>query len=177
MAIWTTSFFLPVGEMIVGATDAGICLFDYRYRKNLPAIQQRISTGLNTTFQEGVHPLFGQLKSEMDEYFNGHRQQFDLPLLLLGSSFQKKVWGSLLGIPFGQTRSYLQQARSLGDTQAVRAIASANGANGLAILIPCHRVLGADGSLTGYAGGLTAKRKLLQHEQTVLGQAQQATLF
>lgn len=168
---------MPIGDMIVGATDAGICLFDFRYRKNLSAIQSRITTGLNASFEEGIHPLFSVLKSEMDEYFAGKRQNFDLPLLQVGSEFQKKVWQSLLQIPFGHTRSYLQQARNLGNEKAIRAIASANGANALAILIPCHRVLGADGSLTGYAGGLVAKRRLLQLEKNVLGMTQQAALF
>lgn len=177
MAILTRFFATPIGDMIAGATDAGLCLFDYRYRKSLPAIRRRISGTLDEDFEEGDHPLLDALSAQLDEYFSGARQSFSLPLLPLGSAFQKSVWNALLEIPYGHTRSYMQQARALGDEKAVRAIASANGANGLAILIPCHRVVGADGSLTGYAGGLAAKRWLLQHERKHAGIAAQALLF
>lgn len=177
MPIVATLFALPIGDMIAGATDAGICLLDFQHRRMLPAIQRRISEGLQQDFAEGKHPLLDALRSELDEYFAGTRQVFSIPLLPVGSDFQKKVWLSLQEIPFGKTRSYQQQARSYGDEKAIRAIASANGANGLAILIPCHRVVGADGSLTGYAGGLSAKRWLLHHESRQVGLAQQGALW
>jgi O-6-methylguanine DNA methyltransferase len=177
MPIITAHFTAPVGEMIAGVTDAGICLLDFQRRSMLPSIQRRISEGLQLDFEEGAHRWLDALRSELDEYFAGTRREFSLPLLPVGSAFQQKVWGSLQDIPYGKTRSYLQQARAYGDEKAIRAIASANGANGLALLIPCHRVLGADGSLTGYAGGLSAKRWLLNHERKHAGLEQQGALW
>ena len=177
MAIATTTFSTPVGDMIAGATDAGLCLFDYRYRKLMPAIRRRIESGLNDTFEEGNHPLFAELRKELDEYFAGTRQEFSIPVHPIGSDFQQSVWSSLLGIPYGHTVTYMHQAKVYGDEKAIRAIATANGMNCLAIIIPCHRVIGADGSLTGYAGGLPAKRWLLQHERKNAGKEMQASLF
>jgi len=101
---------------------------------------------------------------QLQEYFEGKRQAFDLPLAPQGTEFQKKVWQALLEIPFGKTKSYLELSRKLGDVNAIRAVASANGKNPLWIVIPCHRVIGSDGSLTGYAGGLWRKKWLLEHE-------------
>lgn len=177
MPIFTRNLHIPIGDMMAGATDAGLVVFDFRYRKSMPAILRRLSGLLQQDFQEGNHPLLDRLEAQLNEYFAGTRQTFDLPLLPLGSDFQLRVWQSLMDIPYGHTRSYLQQARSLGDEKAVRALASANGANALAILIPCHRVVGADGSLTGYGGGLPAKRWLLRHEQKYAGLACQSSLF
>ncbi len=102
--------------------------------------------------------------SQLDEYFNGERKTFDLKLNPKGTEFQKKVWQELLNIPFNKTRTYLEQSKALGDVKAIRAVASANGKNPIWIVIPCHRVIGSDGSLTGYAGGIWRKKWLLQHE-------------
>ncbi|MBA3986619.1 MAG: methylated-DNA--[protein]-cysteine S-methyltransferase [Flavobacteriales bacterium] len=110
---------------------------------------------------------------QLQEYFEGKRQSFDLPLAPQGTEFQKKVWQALLEIPFGKTKSYLELSRKLGDVNAIRAVASANGKNPLWIVIPCHRVIGSDGSLTGYAGGLWRKKWLLEHESP----PKQQTLF
>lgn len=177
MAIITATFHTPVGEILAGAMDTGICLLDFKYRKLLPAIQKRVATGLNNTFEEGNHPLLDDLRCELDEYFAGKRQHFSVPLQPVGSEFQRLVWKSLLEIPFGQTVTYLHQAQVYGDEKAIRAVATANGLNGIAIIIPCHRVIGADGSLTGYAGGLSAKRWLLDHERRHVGKEIQASLF
>ena len=110
---------------------------------------------------------------QLKEYFKGQRKEFDLKLNPSGTTFQKQVWKSLQKIPFGKTCSYLQLARELGDPKAVRAVAAANGKNPLWILVPCHRIIGSDGSLTGYAGGLWRKKWLLEHEQLSV----QQTLF
>jgi O-6-methylguanine DNA methyltransferase len=177
MAIFTTTFTTPVGEMIAGATDAGICLFDFRYRKSMPAIQRRIAAGLNDSFAEGTHPFIDQLRIELDEYFGGSRKDFSVPLQLVGSDFQKKIWLALQSIPYGHVATYLQQAKAYGDEKAIRAVATANGMNGIAIIIPCHRVIGTNGSLTGYGGGLTAKRWLLDHERRHAGAEVQSSLF
>ena len=155
----------PLGKMIAGATDEGICLFDFEFRKMMPAIRKRISSFLQDDFVEGEHELIEQLQGQINEYFKGDRQQFDLPLLLTGTAFQQKVWEALHTIPYGSTRSYMQQTKVLGDEKAIRAVARANGENCLAIIVPCHRVVGSDGSLTGYAGGLKAK-KWLQREES-----------
>lgn len=105
-------------------------------------------------------------EKQFDEYFSGKRFHFDLPLLIDGTPFQKRVWKELQSIPFGKTISYAQLARRLGDVKCIRAAASANGKNPFAIIIPCHRVIGSDRSLTGYAGGIEKKRWLLDHENT-----------
>ena len=101
---------------------------------------------------------------QLDEYFNGLRKQFNLKLNPQGTDFQKKVWNELLNVPFGKTKTYLEQSKQLGDAKAIRAVASANGKNPIWIIIPCHRIIGSDGSLTGYAGGLGRKKWLLEHE-------------
>ena len=101
---------------------------------------------------------------QLDEYFGGNRTRFDLKLNLQGTDFQKKVWNELLNIPFGKTRSYMEQSKKIGDPKAIRAVASANGKNPIWIIIPCHRVIGSDGSLTGYGGGIWRKKWLLEHE-------------
>jgi len=102
--------------------------------------------------------------TQLDEYFSGTRKEFELHLNIKATKFQEKVWRALLHIPFGKTRSYLEQAKALGDVKAIRAVASANGKNPIAIIIPCHRIIGSDGSLTGYAGGVWRKKWLLEHE-------------
>ena len=108
---------------------------------------------------------------QLNEYFNKKRVDFDLKLNPQGTDFQKKVWQELLNIPFGKTRSYLDVSKSLGDIKAIRAVAAANGKNPLWIIVPCHRVIGSDGSLTGYAGGLWRKKWLLEHESPSMQQS------
>lgn len=108
---------------------------------------------------------------QLEEYFNGKRESFNLTVNPKGTAFQKKVWKALLKIPYGKTKSYLEQSKILGDVKAIRAVASANGKNPLWIVIPCHRVIGSDGSLTGYAGGIWRKKWLLAHENPVKQQS------
>ena len=108
---------------------------------------------------------------QLEEYFNGTRKVFDLKLNPQGTDFQKKVWEELLNIPFGKSRTYLQQTKEIGDVKAIRAVASANGKNPIWIVIPCHRVIGSDGSLTGYASGIWRKKWLLEHESGVKQQS------
>ena len=121
-------------------------------------------------FVEAGSLVLERCKEQLQEYFIGTRKEFDLPILPVGSEFQERVWNSLLEIPYGKTMSYLSLARRLGDEKAIRAVARANGENALSIIIPCHRILGSDGSLTGYAGGLRVKKKLLQLEGASLQQ-------
>ena len=167
----------PLGRMRAGATDEGICLFDFEYRRMIDNIMKRIETTLNDSFQEGHHPHFDTLKKQADEYFLGTRQVFDLPLHLVGTDFQKQVWNGLLQIPYAETRSYKKQSIFLGDVKAIRAVARANGENGIAIIVPCHRVIGENGSLVGYGGGLPKKKWLLEHEIKHSGKTNQMPLF
>jgi len=109
--------------------------------------------------------------TQLSEYFEGTRSEFDLKLNPQGTDFQQKVWKELLNIPFGKTRTYLEQTKQLGDPKAIRAVASANGKNPIGIIIPCHRVIGSDGSLTGYASGIWRKKWLLEHESPVKQQS------
>lgn len=111
-----------------------------------------------------VPSVLKEVVSQLNEYFEGKRTSFDFKLNPKGTDFQKKVWNALLEIPYGKTRTYLEQSKILGDVKAIRAVASANGKNPLWIVVPCHRVIGTDGALTGYAGGLWRKKWLLEHE-------------
>ncbi|WP_445012710.1 methylated-DNA--[protein]-cysteine S-methyltransferase [Aquimarina penaris] len=118
-----------------------------------------------------IHPYLQETITQLKEYFDGQRTVFDLKLNPSGTEFQKKVWEELLKIPFGKTATYLDMAKRLGDPKCIRAAASANGKNPLWIIVPCHRVIGSDGSLTGYAGGLWRKKWLLDHENPVKQQS------
>jgi len=167
----------PLGKMKAGATDAGICLFDFQYRRSIDGIMMRIETLSGDRFSEAEHPLFVVLEQQISQYFTGALKEFDLPLHLLGSPFQVSVWEGLKKITYGETRSYKQQSVFLGNEKAIRAVAGANGANGIAIIIPCHRVIGENGSLTGYGGGLQRKKWLLDHERKHSGKTGQVELF
>lgn len=140
---------------------------DWRYRKRRESIDRRLKKGLNAIFVEEESNILKLVKEELEAYFQGLRKTFDIPLLLVGSEFQKSVWHGLLQIPFGTTVSYKDLAQNIDNKTAVRAVASAIGANAISIFIPCHRIIGTDGSLTGYAGGLEAKERLLEIENNL----------
>ncbi len=120
---------------------------------------------------ETIPPILQEAITQLQDYFEGKRTQFDCKMNPIGTEFQQKVWKSLCEIPFGKTISYLELAKQLGDVKAIRAVASANGKNPLWIAVPCHRVIGTDGSLTGYAGGLWRKKWLLEHENPTAQQS------
>lgn len=147
--LYTYTFDTPLGHMTATASDVGL--------RSLVFCDD--SDPKNS--DEPIGDLFIKLERQLQEYFLGERRDFDIPLDLMGTDFQKKVWKSLLDIPYGKTISYSNQADILGNPKAIRAIASANGKNPISILIPCHRVIGSNGSLTGYAGGLERKKELL----------------
>jgi len=157
----------PIGEMILGSFEDKLCLVDFRYRKMRTTIDKRIQKGLDAGYLEEESSVITESIKQLDEYFNMQRKVFDIPLLMVGTEFQKSVWEALLEIPFGETASYLEQAKKIENEKAVRAVASANGANAIGIIIPCHRIIGSDGSLVGYAGGLPAKKKLLALEKNL----------
>ena len=122
---------------------------------------------MNAEFTMASSAVIEQTVNQLDDYFAGHLTVFNIPLQPVGTDFQRRVWKALLDIPFGQTRSYMEIAKSIGNPQGVRAVAQAIGANGIGIIIPCHRVIGSNHSLTGFAGGLDKKQLLLQLERTI----------
>jgi AraC family transcriptional regulator of adaptative response/methylated-DNA-[protein]-cysteine methyltransferase len=160
----TTHLETPLGDMVAVTDDQGLHLFEFSDRTALPTEMRRIEARFGAV-TAGATPTSDELARQMAEYFAGTRTTFSLPILQRGSPFTARVWAALVAIPFGETRSYGQIAAQIEAPSAVRAVARANGANTVAIIVPCHRVIGADGSLTGYGGKLWRKRWLLDHEQ------------
>jgi AraC family transcriptional regulator, regulatory protein of adaptative response / methylated-DNA-[protein]-cysteine methyltransferase len=155
----------PLGTMYACATEEGICLLEFTDRKMLETEFKSLARTLNATIVQGGNQNFDILEQQLTEYFDGRRTMFTVPLHTPGSDFQRSVWNALQEIPFGTTASYLQLATNLKRAEAVRAVANANGFNRIAILIPCHRIIGANGSLTGYGGGIWRKQWLLDFEK------------
>ncbi len=153
----------PLGTVVAGATDGGVCLLEFADRPLLPTQLRRIGEQVGTPVP-GSHPHLDRLAAQLAEYFGGSRQDFDLPLVLSGTGFQERVWGRLLEIPYGRTISYDELARRAGSPGGSRAAGRANGDNRIAIVVPCHRVIRANGDLGGYGGGLSRKRRLLDLE-------------
>jgi AraC family transcriptional regulator, regulatory protein of adaptative response / methylated-DNA-[protein]-cysteine methyltransferase len=154
----------PIGPMFAGATDDGVCLLEFTDRRMLEKEFQDLRRLKRAVILPGTNRHLEQTERELREYFAGERKDFTVAIDAPGTIFQQTVWRILTSIPYGETRSYAQQAEALGNAKAVRAVASANGMNRISIIIPCHRVIGADGSLTGYGGGLHRKRWLLEFE-------------
>jgi len=146
----TTYYKTPIGTAKIVGNENGISA--------VTVIDEALETS------KEIPKMLQDCVKQLDEYFNGTRKQFDLKLNPQGTDFQKKVWDELLNVPFGKTKTYLEQSKLLGYVKAVRAVASANGKNPIWIIIPCHRITGSDGSLTGYAGGVWRKKWLLEHE-------------
>lgn len=155
----------PLGTMFAGAVEQGICLLEFTDRKMLETELKSIAKLLNANIIQNANQHFDLLKQQLEEYFEGKRKTFSVPLFTPGTEFQQSVWKELQNIPYGSTRSYKQQAAALQKPEAVRAVANANGMNRISIIIPCHRVIGNDGSLTGYGGGLWRKQWLLDMEK------------
>jgi len=130
-------------------------------------VDNRLKKGLNAHFVEQNNEILEETRKQLDEYFNMERKIFDIPLILVGTDFQKNVWKALQKVPYGTTATYLELAQNIGNEKAVRAVASANGANSIGLIIPCHRIIGSNGELTGYGGGLALKKKLLKLEQNL----------
>lgn len=162
--LYYTYYQSPVGLLKIGGTDNYISELSFVDNK------EQVTHG-----EPGVSEIMHQCTEELIEFFNGKRRNFDIPVYQEGTAFQQRVWGELLNIPFGKTISYLELAKHLGDIKMVRASASTSGKNKIAIIIPCHRVIGSDKSLVGYGGGLWRKKWLLQHEFRVIHGVQ--TLF
>jgi len=161
------------GPLVVGATDEAVCLLEFSDRRMLESQMQTLRRRFSAALLPGTSRLVTALQQQLDEYFAGTRRQFTIPLSYPGTPFQSKVWSALLDIPYGSTCSYQDVARQVGHPRAVRAVGTANGMNRIAILIPCHRVVNANGELGGYGGGLWRKRMLLELES---GQRRPAAL-
>lgn len=163
--IYITSIETPLGTMLAGATEEGICLLEFTERDILSKEFRDLTNHLKAEIKEGESKHFETLRTQLNEYFDAKRKTFDVPLVMIGTDFQKEVWNELLRIPFGTTRSYKEQSIAINKLDAIRAVAAANGSNKIAIVIPCHRVIGENGSLTGYGGGLWRKKWLLDLEK------------
>ena len=161
--IHTVYYISPLGTILLEAEDEQLTVVSFRDDVTVAETGATTSSILKTTIKQ------------LDEYFAGTRKEFNLPLHPAGTAFQQKVWDQLIKIPFAETVTYLHMAKRLGNVKSIRAAASANGKNPIGIIIPCHRVVGADGKLTGYAGGLHRKQWLLEHEAKMAGK--QSTLF
>ncbi|MGH8014982.1 MAG: bifunctional transcriptional activator/DNA repair enzyme AdaA [Candidatus Zixiibacteriota bacterium] len=157
----------PLGTMVAAATEAGICLLEFADRRMLETELKYLRKKLDASIIQGKNKQLDGLESQLTQYFEGKLKKFSLPLVTPGTDFQKTVWSELQKIPHGTTRSYKQVAELIKQPSAIRAVANANGMNRIAIMIPCHRVIGNDGHLTGYGGGLWRKKWLLDHEQGV----------
>jgi AraC family transcriptional regulator of adaptative response/methylated-DNA-[protein]-cysteine methyltransferase len=163
--VYLSRVLTPLGPMLLGATDQGVCLLEFTDRPMLETQLRRLVERLDCAYVPGSNEHSVQLERELEAYFTGTLQEFTTPLQTPGSEFQQRAWTALRRIPYGETRSYADQARLIDAPAAVRAVARANGDNRISIVIPCHRVIGADGKLTGYGGGLWRKRWLLHHER------------
>lgn len=161
--IHTVYYTSPIGTILLEAEDEQLTVVSFRDDVSIA------ETGTTTS------PLLKTTIKQLDEYFAGTLKQFDLPMHPAGTAFQQKVWDQLIKIPYAETVTYLHMAKRLGNVKSIRAAASANGKNPIGIIIPCHRVVGADGKLTGYAGGLHRKQWLLEHEAKMAGK--QTSLF
>jgi len=149
--------------LLLGAFDGRLCLCDWEFPSR-ETVHRRLQRLLCASFEVGACDVADRAARQLDEYFAGRRKTFDVPLLLAGTEFQQSVWNALRRIPYGATLSYAALSERIDRPKAVRAVALANGANSLSIFVPCHRVIGSDRSLTGYAGGLAAKKYLLELE-------------
>lgn len=154
----------PCGVLMLGSFGGRLCLCDWQVEKHRDHVDRRLKRILGAEFEEGTSEVIEKAERQLGEFFTGKRKEFSVPLLFVGTDFQKTVWNELLKIPFGKTVSYGEMAQRIGMPKAVRAVANANGANSVSIFAPCHRVIGSDRSLTGYGGGLPAKKYLLELE-------------
>lgn len=168
--IHTEIFHSPCGDLILGSIGEQLCLCDWTDSRLRDLNDRRLKRAFRAEMEAAPSPITQQAAKELYEYFAGLRKTFDMPLLLVGTSFQKSVWRALLAIHYGNTATYSRIAEEAANIRAARAVGRAVGANPIAIFVPCHRVIAADGALTGFAGGLEAKRFLLALENRGISQ-------
>ena len=163
----STSIETPLGLMYAAAIEEGICLLEFADSQRSDESVTTIENRFEATLRYGDSPHLNTLKIQLNEYFNKEREYFEVPIVLSGTNFQNKVFKALQTIPYGETRSYTQLACKIDHPTAARAVATANASNTLAIIVPCHRVIGSDRSLKGYAGGIERKQFLLDLEESI----------
>lgn len=154
----------PCGELILGSYQGKLCMCDWNREGRRVLIDRRMQKLLHADYEKSSSEVIVRTIIQLDEYFGRKRTAFDIPLFFVGTDLQKTVWKELLNIPYGMTLSYGDLSRKLGNPKAIRAVAAANGANPISILVPCHRVIGSDRKLVGYGGGIPAKKILLELE-------------
>ncbi len=155
-----------IWELLIGSFEGKICILDFAHRKMRQTVDDRIKKYLNAEFIEQENKVIREAKKQIDEYLVEERKKFSVPILTVGSDFQKQVWHALLEVKYWETISYLELAKKINNPKAVRAVASANGANAIALIIPCHRVIETGGWLGGYSGGVEVKKQLLKLERS-----------
>lgn len=158
----------PCGELLIGDFEGKLCMCDWLQSRRRDVTDRRLNRLLNAGFISGTTEIIERAILQLEEYFAGKRRYFDMPILTVGTDFQKKVWQSLMSIDIGQTVSYSSIAELIGMPSGTRAVANAIGANALSIFVPCHRVVGKSGNLTGYAGGIEAKKCLIDVESKIV---------
>jgi len=163
--IYTSEITTPLGPLLAGTTARGVCLLEFTNRIRLEKEFSDLQKILDAVMMPGKNQYSDQLEKELNEYFAGKRKAFSVPLHTPGNEFSQSVWKTLQKIPYGKTCSYKEQAEMMNNPKAIRAIAATNGRNRVAIIIPCHRVIGSDGSMTGYAAGVERKKWLLNFER------------
>jgi len=154
-----------IGELILGSFGNKLCLLDFRYRRMRTSVDNRLKRALNAEYVEKDTDVLKETRKQIDEYLNGESLEFTIPILMVGSDFQKQVWNALMDVKYGEVATYLDLAKKISNKKAVRAVASANGANAIGLIIPCHRIIGSNGDLVGYGGGLSVKKRLLNLEK------------
>lgn len=164
MDLFLSKYQSPIGEITLAANNKGLCMLEFDNQIRIDHHIKQLMGESKLNIKNSSSKILKETKLQLDDYFSNKRKGFDLPLYLVGSTFQKSVWKELQNIPFGKTRSYKDQASAIGNLKAIRAVASANGQNRISIIIPCHRVIGSNGELTGYGGELWRKKFLLELE-------------
>lgn len=155
----------PLGDMLAICSATGLCLLEFVGQARLDSEIRQIAQAKRAAIAFQPHDLLKEVAEQVQSYFSGSLKQFSVPIDFVGTDFQQRVWRILQTIPYGETISYAEQAAKLGNPKAVRAVAAANGRNKISIIVPCHRVIGSNGTLTGYAGGLSRKQFLLDWER------------
>ncbi len=164
MMLYCIEFKTPLGDMIAVSSEHGVCLLEFVDGKGVDKELAAVQAAYRSPFRESENDILLKMKQELRAYFSGSLKTFATPVEFVGTPFQQSVWRELQRIPYGSTISYATQAARLGNPKAVRAVAAANGQNKISIIVPCHRVIGSNGALTGYAGGIGRKQALLQGE-------------
>jgi len=154
-----------IGEVVLGSFRGKLCLLGFGGKEVRRTVDDRVKRVLNAQSVEQDDEVLEKTRWQLDQYFAGVRRKFDVPLLMVGTDFQKSVWSALMKVPYGDTSTYLKVAKDAGNERAVRAVGNANAANPISIIIPCHRISGSGGELVGYGGGLSVKRRLLELER------------